>query len=256
MDSPLHDTIQLRADAARIAEVAPGHLGAEVPGCPGWFVRDLVVHLGSVHRWATEVVRSGEFPGRYATDPGPDPAPDDDSPLLGWFTAGAAELADALDAMDPAAPSWMPFMTDRPEAGIWLRRQTQETSVHRRDVEAAAGDPRPIVPPLAADGIDEYFTLMVPRLVSRDGIDLPTGSIHVHCTDGPGAGLAEGDGEWFVTAADGYEVTREHRKGDAALRGRAEDLLLALWGRPVPEGSVDVVGDTGVAAAWLAVGGT
>ncbi len=26
-------------------------------------------------------------------------------------------------------------------------------------------------------------------------------------------------------------VTREHAKGDVAVRGRAEDLLLLLWGR-------------------------
>lgn len=256
MSAPIHDTVQLRADAARIAEVAPSHLDAEVPGCPGWTVRDLVVHLGSVHRWATEVVRTGEFPGHFAGADTADGPPADDGALLGWFTAGASALADALDAIDPGAPSWMPWDLERPVLGVWLRRQTQETSMHRRDVEAAAGDPRPIDAPLAADGIDEYFTLMVPRKLARDGIELPSGSIHVHCTDGADGGLADGDGEWFVAATDGYVVTREHRKGDAALRGRAEDLLLALWGRPVPDGAVDVVGDAEVAAAWLAVGGT
>ena len=44
-------------------------------------------------------------------------------------------------------------------------------------------------------------------------------------------------------------MTREHAKGDAALRGRAEDLLLTLWRRPVPAGAVDVVGDPAAAEA-------
>lgn len=250
MDGPIRDTRTLRADAARIAELAPEGAGAEVPGCPGWTVADLVVHLGSVHRWATEVVRTGAKPARW---PGDDaPAPHDDG-LVGWFTDGAAALADALDAMDPEAGSWMPWAVERPVAAVWLRRQTQETSVHRRDVEAAVGAPRSIAPPIAADGIDEYFALMVPRLVSRDGVELPAGSLHVHCTDEDLDGV---NGEWFVATADGYDVVPEHRKGDAVLRGRAEDLLLSLWGRPVPAGAVEVVGDPDVAAAWLAVGGT
>ena len=73
-------------------------------------------------------------------------------------------------------------------------------------------------------------------------------SLHVHCTDV--------DGEWTVRAADaGVQMTREHAKGDAAMRGRAEDLLLTLWRRPVPAGAVDVVGDPASAEAWLELGG-
>ncbi|MFZ4519610.1 MAG: maleylpyruvate isomerase family mycothiol-dependent enzyme [Microthrixaceae bacterium] len=253
MSTPITDTATYRADAGRIAAVAAGHLDAEVPACPGWAVRDLLVHLGSVHRWAGEVLRTGESPGRMPGEGGADPAPDDDGRLLDWFTGGALELADALDAMDPGAPSWLPWVLERPVAGVWLRRMTQETSVHRWDAESAVGEPGPIAAPLAADGVDEYFTLIVPRRVARDGIDLPSGSLHVHCTDDDLEGV---NGEWFVTAADGYAVTPEHRKGDAVLRGRAEDLLLALWGRPVPEGGVEVVGDPEIAAAWLAVGGS
>ena len=50
-------------------------------------------------------------------------------------------------------------------------------------------------------------------------------------------------------------MRREHAKGDAALRGPAESLLLRLWGRAVPDGSVDLVGDPDAASAWLALGG-
>ena len=37
-------------------------------------------------------------------------------------------------------------------------------------------------------------------------------------------------------------VTREHAKGDVAVRGPASDLLLFLWHR-IPADRLDVVGD-------------
>ncbi len=59
-----------------------------------------------------------------------------------------------------------------------------------------------------------------------------------------------------VTDGD-YVFTREHAKGDAALRGPALGLLLRLWGRPFPPAdALEVVGDAAVAEAWLAIGGT
>ena len=50
---------------------------------------------------------------------------------------------------------------------------------------------------------------------------------------------------------DGFDVTREHAKGDCALRGAASDLLLVLWRRR-PMSTIDVVGDADVAARFLA----
>src|SRR5215470_8973737 len=34
-------------------------MGAAVPSCPGWAVRDLLKHTGYVHRWATGIVAQG-----------------------------------------------------------------------------------------------------------------------------------------------------------------------------------------------------
>jgi predicted lipid carrier protein YhbT len=54
------------------------------------------------------------------------------------------------------------------------------------------------------------------------------------------------DAEWLLTFADGaVAVETGHAKGDAAVRGPAADLLLALWRRR-PLGTVDVVGDRAV----------
>jgi hypothetical protein len=43
----------------------------------------------------------------------------------------------------------------------------------------------------------------------------------------------------------GATFTRQHAKGDAAIRGRAHDLLMWLWGRDA--GPVEIIGDEGVA---------
>ncbi len=120
--------------------------------------------------------------------------------------------------------------------------------IHRWDAEQAIGAEATLDAGLAADGIDEYFGVMLPRLVVREHLTLPVGSVHVHLTDVPG--------EWTAKEEGGQvALTRGHVKGEAAIRGRAEDVLLALWRRPVPEGALDLVGDPSVAEAWLSLGG-
>jgi uncharacterized protein (TIGR03083 family) len=239
----------LGRDAARVVEVTrAGPLDAPVAGCPDWDLRDLVAHLGTVHQWARTAAATGAEPAGSDWFVAPPDAGAPSGDLADWYDASARSLIDTLAGLDPEAPTWHVFPAER-TVGVWVRRQAQETSLHRWDAEHAVGDPRPIDPAVAADGIDEYFGMMLARRASRDGLSLPSRSLHVHCTDTAG--------EWTVRRTPGGELecTREHQKGDAALRGRAEDLLLALWGRPVPDGAVDVVGDAGAAADWLALGG-
>lgn len=233
---------QLRADARRIAEVLEaGSPEAPVPSCPGWDLTALVGHLGGVHRWALDSVRDGTMPDRWPAQYGPDGAD-----LATWLVEGAEELAEVLDRSDPDAPSWNPFGTDQ-IAAFWPRRQAHETMVHRHDAELAVGSLTPFPAELASDGIDEFFEVLVPVRHSRPDVAPPPGSLHVHCTDVAG--------EWLVRFGDeGYEMRREHAKGDAALRGPATSLLLHLWGRrhglPDGLGSVERIGDEAVAAAW------
>ena len=44
-------------------------------------------------------------------------------------------------------------------------------------------------------------------------------------------------------------MTREHAKGDVALRGPASDLFLVLLGRAAPE-AVEVFGDPPAVNSW------
>jgi hypothetical protein len=85
---------------------------------------------------------------------------------------------------------------------------------------------------------------MLRRLVT-DGTRTPTGSFHLHCTDS--------EGEWLVTVDGGeLQLVRAHQKGDAALRGPAEALLLRVWNRETDRiGELSPVGDESVITSWL-----
>jgi hypothetical protein len=48
----------------------------------------------------------------------------------------------------------------------------------------------------------------------------------------------------------GIEFSREHAKGDAAVRGRAHDLLMWLWRRDAS--GVEILGDVDVAQRFRA----
>ena len=236
----------LLADAERFSVLLEtADLDAPVAACPGWDIARLAEHLGQIHRWANFCAANGRAPNEQeaASLESFDPARAAD-----WMRSGAAELASTLRAIDPAAPSWHPFPVAQ-VAGFWPRRQAHETAVHRWDAERAAGRPAAIDPMLASDGVDEYFEIVIPRLVDRRHIALPGGSMHVHCTDVPG--------EWLVWADDsGYQMIRAHQKGDAALRGPAEPILLRLWGRTSQRADeMSPIGDESVLDAWLDIGG-
>jgi hypothetical protein len=96
----------------------------------------------------------------------------------------------------------------------------------------------PVDAALASDGIDEFLSFF---LNTRRGA--VSGSVHIHCTDVAG--------EWTIReSADGFDVTREHAKGDCAIRGTAHDILMALWRRG-PLSACDVVGDAAVAERFV-----
>jgi hypothetical protein len=99
-------------------------------------------------------------------------------------------------------------------------------------------------PALASDGIDEFLEFFAGHAGQAKPDDPLGGSVHLHCTDVAG--------EWFVVdGADGaLVVTREHAKGDCAMRGPASDLIFALW-RRVPLERVDVIGNAELAAKFV-----
>lgn len=213
-------------------------LSAPVPDCPGWTTRDLVGHTGRVYAAVTAVVSA------RATEPvRPDPASllrDDAAPAdaLAWFVEKRRDVETALASIDPSTPVWT-WSADR-TAAFYRRRMVHETAVHLADVNRSLGQPVVIDREVCVDGIDEFFEIMVPRVITSKAI--PSGSLHLHCTDGPGEWLA-------VPGTDSVVVTKEHAKGAVAWRGPARALLLAVWGRV--EGDLDILGDTTISNEWV-----
>jgi uncharacterized protein (TIGR03083 family) len=211
--------------AANAARGAP--LETMVPSCPEWNLRDLAHHLGSHHRWVAgnlDQPPDGQAFRRREEPPADEAVPD-------WLAEGAQMLATKLEETDPAKPcwTWVPFDHS---VGFWSRRTAQETAMHRWDAQHAGGTADGFDAELAADGVDEYLGI----LGAFRGRRFPdAGSIHLHTTDTPG--------EWLVRLdAEGVQLTREHAKGDVAVRGPASDVLLVLMGRMTMD-TVDVFGD-------------
>lgn len=222
-------------EAAGLAATAERGLDAPVSTCPGWDVAELVIHMGSIHRWANLAIRATDMlppPPRHAPDIERGPA------LVPWFRDGAAAFAREMRAADPEAAVWSWAGPATPV--WWMRRQALETAVHRFDAELAHGGARDLAAELAVAGMEETFDAWVTRYngTGEDG----TKSLHLHATDVPA--------EWLlVLRRDSLSATPEHAKGDVALRGSASDLYLWLWNR-VPIDRLEVFGDPAVAATW------
>ena len=230
----------LGEDGERFAQAAGKDLAAHVPSCPEWSMRDLVVHLGQVHRRWTERARpeGTQKPGVPDEVVAP-PADAAAAALLDWYREGLAGLVALLDGIDPDRPTWN--WTGRDQRSAWVRRRmAQETAVHRWDAQNAVGDAEAIAPPaFAADGVDEVLRVWLP-----DEWTGPSGSVHLHSTDT--------DGEWLVRLGpDGPVVEDGHSKADIAVRGTASDLDLVLWGRYPPK-RLEHSGDGRIFDAFLA----
>ena len=251
---------RLRAEGELLAGAAErAGFGAPVPACPGWRVRDLLKHLGYVHRWAAGYVR--EQHARWvdraseAEILGGGPK---DGELVAWFRDGHAALVQVLGAADPDMTCWT-FLEAPSAVAFWARRQAHETAIHRVDTEQAAAAQSGIAgaafePRFAADGIDELVMGFLGRDAKRGSWDGPLGVLGVHADDGAG-----GTAHWRVAAEPGrftvareagpFTVAREDGPAGCDVTGPAADLYLLLWNRR-DAGGLDVRGDAGTLAGF------
>lgn len=238
---PSEHLAHLRQETEAFLAAAASDPGATVPSCPGWAVRDLVLHVGNTWARAADVLATGREVERR-----PLPTVESDAQLLAWGRDRADEIVDAVERLsvpDPEGQCWT-FLPPH-NRGFWARRITLETLLHGWDCRAAVGPPSPMDAGLAADGVDEFVFVMLPRCLQRNPAPWSGETVHLHRTDGAG--------EWFVQL-DGGEVTAErgHRKGDVAVRGTGSDLYLWVTGRRSADDldGLDVVGDEAVATRW------
>jgi uncharacterized protein (TIGR03083 family) len=227
----------LRREGDAFADSIAQALNAPVASCEPWVGTDLLWHMIEVHySWKfiahTHLMNPADYVPRLK------PADDD---LLAEYRTGLNDLIDVLSSLDPARSCWT-------WAGVqdiaWvIRRMAHETVVHAWDAHVSAGISSDIEAELASDGIDEFVHVMVKSNIREDEGAL-SGSVHIHCTDV--------DGEWLIVpkGTSDVVVTREHAKGDCAIRGSAQNVLLALW-RRIPMSSLEIIGNADVAAQFL-----
>lgn len=264
MDYVRHFGKESAAFEAAAQKAAGDEVTPEVPSCPGWAMTDLVLHLGAVHRFVARVVgermqqppgngdpaRTG-LPEEWASwlPPGRAPA---DSPvpagLLDWFHEGAEALEERLFLASPDEPVWS-WSEDR-TVGFWQRAQAIEAAVHRWDAQKAVGDAATIDSALATDAVGQALETMVP--LRRAEAKAPPGDgeqFRFRRTDGPqswtvrfhGAAVLLGPASHRDAGADRHRDAGADR--DIEIAGRASDLALFLWKRPVT-GQLDILGNT------------
>lgn len=235
----------LRREGELLAVAAErADLDDDVATCPGWRLRDLLRHIGGVHRWATHYVAHGRMTrlpreeGKALRQTWPTDDGDADA-LVRWFRDGVDALADALAQADPDLDCWQLFPAPSGSA-FWARRQYHETTVHRVDAELVGGAVSPVEPDLAVDGVDEVLDGILPHRIGPRA-DPPL-TLALQATD-TGAG-------WHVTV-DQDAMTTKAGTADASctVRGSAQDLFLLVWNRPTAS-PVTVEGDERVLDLW------
>lgn len=241
MDVAQH-LLALRGQGDLLAEAASAAgLDVPIPTCPEWRMRDLVRHVGGVHRWAAayvsgarmQVLSEDEEERVMATWP-------DDGGLVDWFREGHADLVQALEAAPPDLACWSFLPAPSPRA-FWARRQAHETAIHRADAESPGATIAPFPPAFAVDGIDELLLGFLSR-PGRGPVGRPGSSIHVHSTDVAG--------EWMMRfRRDGLEVAQGCDAADCSIQATASDLYLFLWNRMGSE-DLDVRGDRSLLDSW------
>jgi uncharacterized protein (TIGR03083 family) len=234
----------LRREGSLLAEAASTvDLDAPVLHCPDWTVRDMVRHIGGVHRWAAAYVGGArKRPMDEDEERRVMACPDDDGSLVGWFREGHANLVKTLEAGPADVECWS-FLPAPSPLAFWARRQAHETAIHRADAQGAGGAVTPFAQELAADGVEELLLGFASRRNGRLRADPPR-TLGLHATD---AGA-----DWLVRVEpDRIEVSREPGEADWSVTGPASDLYLLLWNRRGTEG-LRVQGDPALLELWRA----
>jgi uncharacterized protein (TIGR03083 family) len=226
--------------AALLAAASATELGAPVPSCPEWTVRDLVSHHGNVLRGWANVIGAGEAtaPPAWMTkeNGGGGPWETMGQDWQPWYVASHRGFRGAVEAAGEDAPSWAWWQHVAPTtAGTIARHQVQEACVHRWDAQTAAGltvDPLP--DDAAADGVEEFLTICVPA--EPWPWDGPDTSVAVR---------AEGQPGWLL-AGSGGTITARPLTGDdvptATVAGSPSDVVLMFYER-IPLTALEITGD-------------
>lgn len=207
---------QLQTVSEQLAVSAAVDLEASVEHCPGWTVRDLVVHIGSVQQFWVRIV--GE---RLTVRPkdGLRGLPEGAEPIA-WFRSQTAALATALATCADETPMWTWWEPEQNAAWV-KRRQLNEVVIHAWDAANAVGIARPIPADVAVVGLQEF-------------VDVFSHDLREDAAPPPVA-LVATDVDWKAVLFEIDRVVDLVETGSTRpaleLRGTASELLLSLWSR-------------------------
>lgn len=236
----------IEQDGRRLATAATaGDLDAAIPTCPGWDVRACVTHTGHVFRHKVACIRLQRRP---VDADGVEQEPPEGVDLLAWFETSLDTLLAELRTRGPEAPAYTWWPADQ-TVGFWFRRMAQETAVHRVDVEDGRGNPTPIDPELAIDGIDEVLDLfLADDWASVDPKEW--GGVDPRAGAGGTVAVRAGGRVWRSTLGpDAIPLSRDDGPADASVTGEPGAVLLWLWGRR-PDDAVVLDGNRAVVSAY------
>lgn len=227
---PFDRMLELIAErSAALRSSVAGALDARIPGCPEWTGRDLVAHLGQVHRsWAATVV-AGPSEQPVSGDEVKEREPTGD--LLDWSERSTETLLSALRDAGPDRGVWT-WWGAPALSGAVARHQVQEATVHAWDADDAVGRAGALPTAVAVDGIDEFLSVEVP---TNGGWPHRSTTVGLAATDAPGSGWR------VVLMPHGGRLEPGEATGDVVLRGAASDIVLTFYGRR----SLDVLSVTG-----------
>jgi uncharacterized protein (TIGR03083 family) len=212
-----------------------------IPACPGLNISETVRHVGHGYRMALEWIRIGREPTVFQEYPA------EGQTLEDFLLASASALLEVLSDHDPEEPcaTWWPLQENY---GFWCRRYAHETTVHRMDIQAAAGmTVDPVADDVALDGIDEVLTLWLSHKLDTLGVrGARDGSVAVRAGD---------EAVWLVRSgprgASSWRVSQEEADiADAEVSAAPMTMYRWLWGR-LPDSMANPVGDhDAIAQMW------
>jgi uncharacterized protein (TIGR03083 family) len=201
-------------------------LAQPVTRCPGWHIDTVYDHLGrGVGIGRIAALKAAPDADVFAVLGGALPPPAKGEQAYGLFAHAMASYVAMLERLDPSRPCMT--YAGLGEVSFWTRRDAIELALHASDVADALGLTFDIAPARASDAIDETIEFALPMALKVLARSAPP-----MCT---------------VAPVDAPERTLGHGSTSAAsIRGTAQLVLLALWGRA----RVEIDGDEAVAHAW------
>jgi uncharacterized protein (TIGR03083 family) len=211
---------------------------------PDWSLREVVRHIGGIHRWAATMVREARTERWNTTllDVVGGAWPDDDE-LVDWYRVGLAALVGAIRAAPPDLDCWA-FLPAPSTRAFWARRQAHETAIHRADAQSCTGAVTGYDAEFAADGVDEVLFGFAQRRNDLPG-DPPV--LRLEATDVDRVWTARLGPERVDAATDAEAAVTP--VADCTVRAPASDLYLLLWNRRHATAD-EVTGDPSVVDVW------